>query len=100
MCEDQLLPLAVNLMDRFLCVCVIRKQQLQLLGATCLLIASKIRTTNLLPIDLLCAYTDYSVTYDLLVVSFDWLKNYLSKPVLLHVFQNLLVLNSGHVKYF
>ncbi|KAJ8944374.1 hypothetical protein NQ318_017693 [Aromia moschata] len=69
MCEDQVLPLAVNLMDRFLCVCAIKRQQLQLLGATCLLIASKIRSTNLLPIDLLCAYTDYSVTHAHIVVS-------------------------------
>ncbi|KYB28107.1 G1/S-specific cyclin-D2 [Tribolium castaneum] len=67
MCEDQILPLAVNLMDRFLCVCPIRRQQLQLLGATCLLIASKVRSTNILPIDLLCAYTDYSVTSEMLV---------------------------------
>ncbi|XP_074037530.1 G1/S-specific cyclin-D2 [Leptinotarsa decemlineata] len=79
MCEDQVLPLAVNIMDRFLCVCVIKKQQLQLLGATCLLLASKMRTTNFLPIDLLCAYTDYSVSYkhilnwELLVLSkLDW----------------------------
>ncbi|KAJ8972045.1 hypothetical protein NQ317_013189, partial [Molorchus minor] len=65
--EDQVLPLAINVMDRFLCTCAIKKQQLQLLGATCLLIASKLRSTNLLPIELLCAYTDYSVTYDHIV---------------------------------
>uniref|UniRef100_A0A6P7GFV0 G1/S-specific cyclin-D2-like n=1 Tax=Diabrotica virgifera virgifera TaxID=50390 RepID=A0A6P7GFV0_DIAVI len=64
MCEDQVLPLAINIMDRFLCICEIKRQQLQLLGATCLLIASKVRSTNLLPIDLLCAYTDYSVSYE------------------------------------
>ncbi|CAH0560692.1 unnamed protein product [Brassicogethes aeneus] len=64
MCEDQVLPLAINLLDRFLCECNIKRQQFQLLGATCLLIASKMRSTNLLPIDLLCAYTDYSVTYE------------------------------------
>lgn len=67
--EDQVLPLAINYMDRFLCVCKIKRQQLQLLGATCLLIASKIRSTNILGIDLLCAYTDYSVTYEHIVVS-------------------------------
>nr|CAI5858149.1 unnamed protein product [Callosobruchus analis] len=69
MCEDQVLPLAINIMDRFLCVCCIKRQQLQLLGATCLLIASKLRSTNLLPIDLLCAYTDYSVTTIHIMVS-------------------------------
>nr|CAH7753111.1 unnamed protein product [Callosobruchus chinensis] len=75
MCEEQVLPLAINIMDRFLCICCIKRQQLQLLGATCLLIASKLRSTNMLPIDLLCAYTDYSVTtihimsWELLVLS-------------------------------
>lgn len=68
-CEDQVLPLAVNLMDRFLCVCTIKKQQLQLLGATCLLIASKTRSTISLPVKILCAYTDYSVSHDNIVVS-------------------------------
>lgn len=80
-CEEQVLPLAVNYMDRFLCVCRIKRQHLQLLGATCLLIASKLRSTNFLPIDLLCAYTDYSVTYDVVVVSVEnvliWSLNYL-----------------------
>lgn len=91
MCEDQLLPLAVNIMDRFLCVCAIKRQQLQLLGATCLLIASKVCTTNLIPVELLSAYTDYSVTYDHIVVSkffhtiliFDWV-------VLLHTYRGVL----------
>ncbi|XP_050298699.1 G1/S-specific cyclin-D2 [Anthonomus grandis grandis] len=75
-CEEQILPLAVNLMDRFLCTCKIKRQHLQLLGATCLLIASKLRSTNFLPIDLLCAYTDYSVTYDLVA---NWEQLVLSK---------------------
>lgn len=64
LCEEQIFPLAINYMDRFLCVCKIKRQQLQLLGATCLLIASKIRSSNILTIELLCAYTDYSVTYN------------------------------------
>ncbi|KAK5643839.1 hypothetical protein RI129_007684 [Pyrocoelia pectoralis] len=63
MCEEQVFPLAVNFMDRFLSVCVIKRQQLQLLAATCLLIASKIRSSSILTIDLLCAYTDYSITH-------------------------------------
>ncbi|XP_065158427.1 G1/S-specific cyclin-D2-like [Atheta coriaria] len=64
MCEDQVLPLAINYMDRFLCACNIKRQQLQMLGATCLLLASKVRSSSHLPIDLLCAYTDYSVTHE------------------------------------
>lgn len=67
--EDSVLPLAINYMDRFLCTCNIRRQQLQLLGATCLLIASKLRCSNFLNIDLLSAYTDYSCTYDNIMVS-------------------------------
>lgn len=89
MCEDQVLPLAVNLMDRFLAVCAIKKRQLQLLGATCLLIASKIRTTKTLSVQLLCAYTDYSVSYDHIMVSTVIIKNvYINFPK--HVFYHNL----------
>lgn len=62
--EEQVFPLAINFMDRFLCVCNISRQQLQLLGATCLLVASKIRQCYSLPVDLLCAYTDCTITPD------------------------------------
>lgn len=71
-CEDAVLPLAVNFMDRFLSVCVIKRQQLQLLGATCLLIASKLRSANRLGIELLCTYTDNSVSYEHIFVSTCW----------------------------
>lgn len=60
--EEQVFPLAINFMDRFLCVCNISRQQLQLLGATCLLVAAKIRQCHSLPVDLLCAYTDCTIT--------------------------------------
>lgn len=60
--EEQVFPLAINFMDRFLCVVNIARQQLQLLGATCLLVASKIRQCFSLPVDLLCAYTDSTIT--------------------------------------
>ncbi|XP_055682743.1 G1/S-specific cyclin-D2-like [Lutzomyia longipalpis] len=63
-CEEQVFPLAINFLDRFLCVCNISRQQLQLLGATCLLLASKVRQCLPLPVDLLCAYTDHTVTPD------------------------------------
>lgn len=56
-------------MDRFLSVCIIKRQQLQLLGATCLLIASKLRSANRLGIELLCTYTDNSVSYEHIFVS-------------------------------
>lgn len=66
--EEQVFPLAINFMDRFLCVCNISRQQLQLLGATCLLVAAKIRQCHSLPVDLLCAYTDCTITPDQLKV--------------------------------
>lgn len=69
MCEDQVLPLAINCMDRFLCVCPIKREQLQLLGCACLLLASKLRTVSCLPIDLLSAYTDRSVSCEHIQVS-------------------------------
>lgn len=67
--EEQVFPLAINFMDRFLCVCNISRQQLQLLGATCLLVAAKIRQCHSLPVDLLCAYTDCTITPEQVKVS-------------------------------
>lgn len=66
--EEQVFPLAINYMDRFLCVCNIARNQLQLLGATCLLVAAKIRQCHSLPVDLLCAYTDCTITPEQLKV--------------------------------
>jgi Cyclin, N-terminal domain len=58
-------------MDRFLCICPIYRQQLQLLGTAALLLASKIRQCQALSVDLLCAYTDHSCTPDQIRVSTD-----------------------------
>lgn len=71
-CEEQVFPLAINYMDRFLCLCPIAKNQFQLLGAVCLLLATKIRQCYALTADLLCAYTEYSVTPDEIRVSDDF----------------------------
>ncbi|XP_013185604.2 G1/S-specific cyclin-D2-like [Amyelois transitella] len=60
-CEEQVFPLAVSYMDRFLAQRAISRQQLQLLAVTALLLASKFRQCHPLPVDLLCAYTDNSV---------------------------------------
>lgn len=60
-CEEQVFPLAVSYMDRFLAQRAISRQQLQLLAVTAMLLASKFRQCHPLSVDLLCAYTDNSV---------------------------------------
>lgn len=60
-CEEQVFPLAVSYMDRFLQERAISRQQLQLLAVTAMLLASKFRQCHPLSVDLLCAYTDNSV---------------------------------------
>lgn len=64
MCEEQVFPLAVSYMDRFLSLRAISRQQLQLLAVVCMLIASKFRQCHPLGVDILCAYTDHSVQPD------------------------------------
>lgn len=61
--------MAANLFDRFLCACVVQRTQLQLLGAVCLLLASKLRQCRPLSVELLAYYTDYSVTQQEIRVS-------------------------------
>ena len=63
-CEEQVFPLAVNLLDRFLALeaSVLQRCQLQLLGCVCLLTASKLRQCRPIGVELLVYYTDYSVT--------------------------------------
>ncbi|KAL1441870.1 hypothetical protein MTO96_008189 [Rhipicephalus appendiculatus] len=52
----------MNLFDRYLSVAVARKSQLQLLGCVCLLLATKLRQTRALPVDVLAYFTEDSVT--------------------------------------
>ncbi|XP_042218964.1 G1/S-specific cyclin-D1-like [Homarus americanus] len=63
-CEDQVFATAINFFDRFLCVCVIQKTQLQLVGAVCLLLASKLRQCRPLSAEHLAYYTEYSVSVE------------------------------------
>ena len=70
-CEEQVFAVAANLLDRFLCACVVQRTQLQLLGAVCLLLASKLRQCRPLSVDLLAYYTDYSVSQQEIRVSQD-----------------------------
>ena len=69
--QPEVFCLAINILDRFLSTCAIYKTQLQLLGAVCLLIASKIREPCPIPGKTLITYTDYSITAEELKVSFN-----------------------------
>ncbi|XP_068097227.1 G1/S-specific cyclin-D1-like [Hyperolius riggenbachi] len=59
-CGEEVFPLAVNCLDRFLSLVPVEKRRLQLLGAACVLLASKLKETKVLTIENLCMYSDYS----------------------------------------
>merc|ERR1712226_1599599 len=60
--QPEVFCLAMNIMDRFLSQMAVQKYQMQLLGAVCILIASKIREPCPIPGKSLIIYTDYSIT--------------------------------------
>ncbi|KAL1116181.1 hypothetical protein AAG570_005676 [Ranatra chinensis] len=68
-CQEEVFPLAMNYMDRFLSLVHVSKCHLQLLGTVCLFIASKLKETEPLSANSLVYYTDRSVRLDDLYVS-------------------------------
>ncbi|KAL8194543.1 UNVERIFIED_CONTAM: G1/S-specific cyclin-D2 [Gekko kuhli] len=70
-CEEEVFPLAMNYLDRFLAVVPTPKCHLQLLGAVCMFLASKLKDNIPLLAEELCMYTDNSIRpQELLAVSF------------------------------
>lgn len=63
-CEEDVFPLAVNILDRFLSVVAVRKTQLQLVGTVCMFLSSKLKETIPLTAEKLVLYTDNSITLD------------------------------------
>lgn len=76
--EEEVFPLSVNYLDRFLCVRDIKKTRLQLLGAACMFLASKLKESTPISGEQLVTYTDNYITLNELMVS---IINYFYKAI-------------------
>ncbi|XP_034091760.1 G1/S-specific cyclin-D2-like [Gymnodraco acuticeps] len=60
--NEDVFPLAINYLDRFLAVTPTRKTYLQLLGAVCIFLASKLKDCRPISAEKLCVYTEGSIS--------------------------------------
>jgi len=99
--QPEVFCLAVSYLDRFLSVCNIRRGQLQLLGAVCLLVAWKVREHSAITAQKLVEFTDFNVNLDdllewefLLLSKLDWdLSAVIAPDFTEHILQRLLKLD-------
>jgi homoserine trans-succinylase len=71
-CDIHVFPLSVRLLDLFLAKIKTPRCNLQLLGATCLHVASKLRNTQLISTETMVYYTDNSIVAAEMNVSYNW----------------------------
>lgn len=69
-CEEEVFPLSVQYLDRFMAQFVMSTSSLQLLGSTCMFLASKLRDSVPLSAVDLCIYTDSAFSLTQLLVIF------------------------------
>lgn len=67
-CEEDVFPLAISYVDRFLSLVDVPRAQLQLLATAAMFVSSKLKETCPLSARKLVTYTDNSITIDQLLV--------------------------------